>query len=397
MTALEGITILDLSYQGPGPFCTAILSDLGASVTRITPPASAGARQTTWESDQRQAAYSASNRNKKSILLNLKSEEGRRIFHRLAEKADVIVEGFRPGVVQRLSIDYETIAAINPRIVYCAVTGYGQDGPYAHLPGHDINYISFAGVLDLIGEPDRPPVIPLNLVADYGAGGMSAAIGILSAIVAREKTGRGQYVDISLTDTTISLLTQVLLDPYFMTGLAPGRGEHALSGAHPCYAIYRTKDGGYISLGCLEPWLWENLCREIGRQDFIPYNMTRSPVSEADGKWQEIRGFLTDMFLTATGDEWFRRMRDKNIPIGKVLSLKEVFADPQVLHRGMVMELDHPTEGKVRQVGIGIKLSDTPGEFRDFASPAGADTDETLAGLGYSEDRIKELRRDGVI
>ena len=397
MTALEGIEILDLSYQGPGPFCTAVLSDLGAGVTRITPPASAGARQATWEFDQRQAACSASNRNKKSILLNLKSEEGRRIFHRLAEKADVIVEGFRPGVVLRLGIDYQTIAAINPRIVYCSVTGYGQDGPYAHLPGHDINYISFAGLLDLIGERDGPPVIPLNLVADYGAGGMSAAIGILSAIVARGKTGRGQHIDISLTDTTISLLTQILLDPYFMTGLAPGRGEHALSGAHPCYSIYRTKGGGYITLGCLEPWLWENLCREIGREDFIPYDMTRSPVSEADRKWQEILVFLADLFLTGTRDEWFTRMRDKNIPIGKVLSLKEVFADPQVLHRRMLLELDHPTEGKVRQVGIGIKLSDTPGEFRNFASPTGADTDDTLKGLGYSEDRIKGLRRDGVI
>jgi len=330
-------------------------------------------------------------------MLNLKSDDGRRIFHQLATEADVIVEGFRPGVVQRLGIDYDTISAINPGIVYCSVTGYGQDGPYAQLPGHDVNYISFAGVLDVIGERDRPPVIPLNLVADYGAGGMSAAIGILSAIIAREKTGRGQYVDISLTDTTISLLTQIVLDPYFMTGVAPGRGGHFLSGAHPCYAIYRTKDGGYISLGCLEPWLWENLCREIGREDFIPYNMTRNPVAAEDAKWQEIRDFLTRLFLTKTRDEWFEQMKDKNIPIGKVLSLKEVFADPQVLHRGMVMELDHPTEGKVRQAGTGIKLSDTPGEFRDFASPTGADTEEALKGLGYSEEKISELRRDGVI
>jgi len=397
MTALEGIAILDLSYQGPGPFCTAILGDLGADVTRISPPPSAGARQTTQDTDQRQAAYSASNRNKKSIMLNLKPDDGRRIFHQLATEADVIVEGFRPGVVQRLGIDYDTISAINPGIVYCSVTGYGQDGPYAQLPGHDVNYISFAGVLDVIGERDRPPVIPLNLVADYGAGGMSAAIGILSAIIAREKTGRGQYVDISLTDTTISLLTQIVLDPYFMTGVAPGRGGHFLSGAHPCYAIYRTKDGGYISLGCLEPWLWENLCREIGREDFIPYNMTRNPVAAEDAKWQEIRDFLTRLFLTKTRDEWFEQMKDKNIPIGKVLSLKEVFADPQVLHRGMVMELDHPTEGKVRQAGTGIKLSDTPCKFRDFASPTGADTEEALKGLGYSEEKISELRRDGVI
>ncbi|MFU8796198.1 MAG: CaiB/BaiF CoA transferase family protein [Dehalococcoidia bacterium] len=397
MTALEGITILDLSYQGPGPFCTAILGDLGASVTRVSPPPTAGARQATREADRRQAAYSASNRNKKSILLNLKSEEGRSIFHRLAEKADVVVEGFRPGVARRLGIDYETISAINPRIVYCSVTGYGQDGPYARLPGHDVNYISFAGVLDLIGERDGSPIIPLNLVADYGAGGMSAAIGILSAIIALGRTGRGQYIDISLTDTTISLLTQILLDRYFSTGNAPGRGEHMLSGAHPCYSIYRTKDGGYMSLGCLEPWLWENLCREIGREDFIPYNMTRTPDASEETKWQEMRDYLGELFLTETRDEWFERMKDKNIPIGKVLSLKEVFADPQVLHRRMVMELEHPEEGKVKQVGIGIKLSDTPGAFRDFASPVGRDTDETLKRLGYSVEKIEELRRDGVI
>jgi crotonobetainyl-CoA:carnitine CoA-transferase CaiB-like acyl-CoA transferase len=365
-------------------------------VTRITPPPATGARQTMWEMGSREAAYSASNRNKKSIELNLKSDEGRRIFHQLAARTDVIVEGFRPGVTERLGIDYETIAGINPRVIYCSVTGYGQDGPYRDLPGHDINYISIAGVLDLIGERDRAPVIPLNLIADYGAGGMSAAIGILSAIISRERTGKGQYVDISLTDTTISLLTQVL-DRYFLTGAYPGRGEHLLGGAHPCYAIYRTKDGGYISLGCLEPWLWESLCREIGREDFIPYNMTRAIVPEEEGRWQEIRDCLGEVFLTGTRDEWFARLSKRNVPVGKVLSLSEVFADPQVLHRRMVMELEHSSEGKVKQVGFGIKLSETPCEFRSFASVTGEDTDDTLRDLGYSAGEIEELRRKGVI
>jgi len=397
MIALEGIEILDLSYQGPGPFCTTILSDLGANVTRITPPPSAGARQVIREMSTKQAAYSASNRNKKSILLNLRCEEGRRIFHQLAARTDVVVEGFRPGVAQRLGIDYETIAKINSKVIYCSVTGYGQDGPYRKLPGHDVNYISFAGVLGMIGESGRQPVIPLNLIADYGAGGMSAVIGILSAIIAREKTGRGQYVDISLTDTVISLLTQVILDPYFATGLAPQRGEHYLSGAYPSYSIYQTKDGRFISLGCLEPWLWANLCREIGKEEFIPYNVTRPLVQEEKEKWQEIRDYLINFFLTKTRDEWFEQMKDKDIPIGKILSLEEVFADPQVLHRQMVMELDHPTEGKIRQVGIGIKLSDTPGKFRNFASLTGEDTDETLKRLGYSTEKIDELRQAGVV
>ena len=397
MIALEDIEILDLSYQGPGPFCTTILSDLGANVTRISPPPNAGARQVVREMSPRQAAYSASNRNKKSVLLNLKCEEGRYIFHQLAAGADVIVEGFRPGVVQRLGIDCNTIGKINPRVIYCSVTGYGQDGPYRELPGHDINYISFAGVLNMIGERDRPPVIPLNLIADYGAGGMSAAIGILSAIIAREKTGRGQYVDISLTDAVISLLTQILLDSYFATGVALQRGEHYLSGAYPSYAIYQTKDGGFISLGCLEPWLWESLCREIGREEFIPYNVTRPFVPEEKGKWQEIREYMRQLFLTKTRDEWFKQMKNKNIPIGKVLSLEEVFTNPQVLHRQMVMELEHPNEGKVKQVGIAIKLSDTPGKFRSFASLLGEDTDNVLRMLGYSAEKINELRQAGVI
>jgi len=395
MIALEGIKILDLSYQGPGPFCTMVLGDLGAEITRIGPPPAAGARQIAREVGTREAAYSASNRNKKSILINLRSDEGRSIFYQLAGKVDVIVEGFRPGVAQRLGIDYPTIAKINPKVVYCSITGYGQDGPYRELPGHDLNYISFAGALNLIGEADRPPVIPLNLVADYGAGGMSAVIGILSALIARDKTGRGQYVDISLTDTVISLLTQVVLDPYFITGVATKRGEHGLSGAYPYYNVYQTKDGKYISFGCLEPWLWESLCREIGREDFVPYNMTRFQTEKE--KWEEITTYLKELFLTKTQDEWFEQMKTKNIPIGKVLSLEEVFTDPQVLQRQMVMELEHPTEGKVKQVGIAIKLSDTPGKFRSFASLTGEQTDEALKALGYSEQKIEELRQTGVV
>ena len=399
MLALEGVKMLDLSYQGPGPFCTMILGDLGAEITRIGPPAAAGARQVAREVGTREAAYSASNRNKKSILLNLRSEEGRSIFQQLAKEMDVIVEGFRPGVAQRLGVDYETISKINPRIIYCSITGYGQDGPYRDLPGHDLNYISFAGALNYIGEADRKPVIPLNLIADYGAGGMSAVIGILSALNARNNTGRGQYVDISLTDTVISLMAQVLLDPYFMTGVAPKRGEHVLGGAYPYYNIYQTKDGKYITFGSLEPWLWESLCKEIGKEEFIPYNMTRMrlPGQTEDKKWEEISSYMTQLFLTKTSDEWFEQMKTKNIPIGKVLSLDEVFNDPQVLHRQMVMELEHPTKGKVKQVGIGIKLSDTPCKFSSFAPLTGEDTDEVLKGLGYSEQRINELCQVGIV
>jgi len=397
--ALEGIKVLDLTWQGPGPFCTMILGDLGADIIKVGPPAGAEARQTARSGGWRQIAHDAVNRNKRSVLLNLKSEAGRKVFQQLAEDADVIVEGFRPGVAKRLGIDYETISRINPRIVYCSITGYGQDGPYSDLPGHDINYISFAGALNLIGEANRPPVVPLNIVADYGAGGKDAVIGITGALLARNKTGRGQYIDISLTDSVISLMTETVLDNYFATGTSIKRGEHDLGGAYPYYAIYQTGDGKFITIGCLEPWLWANLCRAIGKEEFIPFSVIRDrrPKSADDQKTREVRDYLKQLFLTKTQDEWFEFFRTKDVPVGKVYSLDEVFADPQVQHRWMVTELEHPIEGKVRQVGIAIKLSDTPGKVRSFSPLPGQHTDEILIGLGYSKDTIQEWRQEGVV
>jgi crotonobetainyl-CoA:carnitine CoA-transferase CaiB-like acyl-CoA transferase len=376
-----------------------ILGDLGADIIKVGPPAEAEARQTVRGEGQREIAHQAVNRNKKSILLNLKPEAGQTIFQQLAEGTDVIVEGFRPGVTKRLGIDYETISKMNPRIVYCSVTGYGQDGPYCDLPGHDINYISFAGALNLIGEANRPPVVPLNIIADYGAGGKDAVIGIISALLARNQTGRGQYIDISLTDSVISLMTEPVLDIYFATGTSIKRGEHDLGGAYPYYSIYQTKDRKFITIGCLEPWLWANLCRAIGKEEFIPFSIIRDryPRSADDQKVKEIHDYLKQLFLTRTRDEWFDFLRTKDVPVGKVYSLDEVFADPQVQHRRMVMEMEHPTEGKVRQVGIAIKLSDTPGKVRSFPPVLGQHTDEILSGLGYSQQKIAELRREGVV
>ncbi len=395
MLALEGIRILDLSAGYPGAFGTQILGDLGAEVINIE--GRPGARLMQAE-EKRAAAYQAVNRNKKSIVLNLRSEEARHIFYQLAEKADVIVDPFRPGVTKRLGIDYQTINKINPRIIYCAMTGYGQDGPYCNLPGHDINYISIAGVLDLIGEADGRPVIPLNLVADLGGAALYATIGILTALIARGKTGKGQYIDISYTDGVISLLTS-MAENYFRSNIVPKRGETTLGGAYPYYGVYETKDGKFITIGCLEPWLWENLCREIVREDFIPFcwqpdHLLHKPEGE---KWQEISSFLKQLFLTKTRDEWFELLSQKDIPISKVYSLDEVFSDPQVLHRNMVVELEHPTEGKVKQVGIAIKLSDTPGKVRSLPPLLGEHTEEILTGLGYNKQRINELRQEGII
>jgi len=404
MQALEDVKILDLTRVGPGPFCTMILGDLGAEVIKVEAPSAVGTRQAgafhspVGEQGRREAAYQSVDRNKKSIGLNLKSEEGLNIFYQLAEKADVIVEGFRPGVAKRLDIDYETISKINPRIVYCSITGYGQDGPYSGILGHDINYISTGGALNLIGEAGRKPAIPLNLLGDRAGGAMNAVIGILSALIARTKTGRGQYIDIAIVDSVISLLVWPSIN-YFYYGVVPERGKTTDGGAYPYYNIYKTKDGKYISIGCIEPWLWENLCREIGKEEFIPFHfkpehLVYSPEGE---KWQEILSYLKQLFLTKTRDEWFELLRQKDIAVAKVCSLDEVFADPQALHRGMVIEVDDSAEGKVKQVGIAIKLSETPGKVRSLSPTLGEHTDEVLNGLGYDNQGINKLHQKGII
>jgi crotonobetainyl-CoA:carnitine CoA-transferase CaiB-like acyl-CoA transferase len=298
MLALKGINILDLlpTRVYPGAFSTWILGDLGAEVINIEPPPEARAQVAktimalTDEEERKRAAYDPINRNKKSVALNLKTEEGRHIFYQLAEKADIIVEGFRPGVVKRLGVDYETIAKINPKIIYCSMSGYGQDGPYHDLPGHDINYVAMGGALNLIGDREGKPVIPLNLVGDIAGATLHATVGILTALIARGKTGKGQHIDISYTDSVISLVSIMLSRDYFQNEIIPKRGESCLSGAYPYYSIYETKDGRFVTIGCVEPWLWENLCRVIGREDFIPFYIEHEHFYQPpeNRKWEEI-------------------------------------------------------------------------------------------------------------
>ena len=393
---LAGIKILDLSAGYPGAFGTWILGDLGAEVTNIEAPPGPRTRQV--KTTKRESLYQITNRNKRSITLNLKSEKARHIFYRLAEESDVIVEGFRPRVVKRLGVDYPTISKINPRIIYCSMSGYGQDGPYSNLPGHDINYLSIGGALNLIGEKNGQPVIPLNLVADYSGAALYATVGILTALIARNKTGKGQHIDIAYTDGVVSLLA-TFAEIYFRDNIIFKRGETAIGGGYPYYNTYETKDGKFITIGCMEPWLWENLCREIGREDFIPYY--REPehyfTSPKDEKWAEITFELKQIFSTKTRDEWFDILSKQDVPAGKVYSLDEVFTDPQVLHRKMIIEVDHPEEGKIKQVGIAIKLSDTPGKVRRLPPTVGEHTEEILTEIGYTQQTIDELRQEGAI
>ncbi|MSQ27792.1 MAG: CoA transferase, partial [Dehalococcoidia bacterium] len=254
MQALENLAVLDLTRIGPGPLCTMLLGDMGADVLRVQAPEQVSQQSRLHrldaEEDQRSLAYYAMGRNKRSLALDLKNPDARSIFHQLARTADVVIEGFRPGVVKRLGVGYEQLRELNPRLVYCSLSGYGQTGPYAGIPGHDINYIAMAGALSLFGGADGRPAIPLNLVADYGGGAMMAAFGILCALRARDLTGAGQQVDISMMDGVLHLLTREW-SSHLETGEAPQRGQHRLGGGRWEYNVYECSDGRWISVVAL--------------------------------------------------------------------------------------------------------------------------------------------------
>jgi alpha-methylacyl-CoA racemase len=399
--ALEGITVLELSRVSPGAFCTMLLGDMGAEVLKIeTPPtAQTAAGSGVSATDAEQAAYSYVNRNKRSIGVNLKAAAGQQILQQLAANADVLVEGFRPGVMQRLGADYATLSQINPRLVYCSLSGFGQDGPYRDLPAHDLNYLAISGVLNLIGTAHEPPAIPLNLIADYGGAAMHGVVGILLALYARHHTGRGQHVDVAYLDTTIALLAATpLMQHVFADGTIPQRGHGPYTGQYAFYTTYETQDGKLLSVGCSEPWLWENLCQALERPEFVPYcrrpeHLWRAPNAEETA----VRNALQTIFRQRTRAAWMAFLGDKNVCIGPVNTIAEVFADPQVQHRQMLLEHRSDTLGRVRQAGIALKLSDTPGRVRQLGPTLGQHTDTVLAALGYGPEDITRLRSSGVV
>jgi len=385
---LEGIRVLDLTRQAPGPYCTMLLGDLGADVIIVEEAPGAGRRMEIGMSERTQAFW-ALNRNKRSVGLNLKEPRAQDAFLKMAERADVVIEGFRPGVIKRLGVDYEAVRARNPRIIYCSLSGYGQSGPYAGLVGHDINYIGIGGALGMIGTPGSPPAIPMNIIADFAGGGLYAAFSILAAVIAREKTGRGQYVDIAMSDGVTSLLA-FPASQYFAAGLVPKPGVEMLNGGAPYYSVYECSDGKWLSIGCIEPWFWSELCKALDCEDYIPNQMNRE-------KHPEIFDYLRRRFKEKTRDEWFEALRQRDICVGPVYALHEVFEDPQVQARGMVIEIDHPEFGPVKQVGVGPKFSGTPGVVRTTAPKRGEHTADLLSEAGYSDAEIEEMRTANVV
>ena len=397
---LDGIRVLELNRVAPGSYCTMMLGDMGAEVIRVeTPGASPGAKHNAAKEDDIWVLSDYNNRNKKSLALNLKDPRAQEILQALAAEIDVIVEGFRPGVTQRLGADYETLSAINPRLIYCSLSGFGQDGPYRDKAAHDLNYLAIAGVLNQIGAPGTPPPIPLNVIGDYAGATMHGVIGVLLALLARQQTGRGQHVDVSYMDASFALLAAVPgIRNFFVGGPEPLRGNNVFSGDYAYYSVYRTADQKWLSVGCMEPWLWENFCDAIERADLKRHKMqTDDFQTPATGEQQQVRDEVAAVLATRDRDVWVKHFESFDVCVGEVNSLPEAMADAHLQARDMVLPVDDPRLANAVQPGIPIKLSETPGSIRSCPPQTGADTDELLLGLGKTQAEITSLRDSGVI
>jgi crotonobetainyl-CoA:carnitine CoA-transferase CaiB-like acyl-CoA transferase len=403
MLPLEGIRILDMTRYLPGPFCTMTLGDMGADIIKIEDAVRQGVDYASvfpdlfknLDKDKREDliyAYQFINRNKRSLRLNLKSDEGRQIFYELVKKADIVVFESRPGVSKRLGLDYEKLKKINARLIQCEISTFGQTGPYSNVPAHDPNCLGLAGVLGIMGTPDGRYVLPGVPIGDFGGGGMQAIIGILLALQARERTGRGQFIDISMYSGLLNWFAIRWGQTYFLTG----KSQH--SGERPPH-VYQTKDGKHIVISPPEPWMWERFCRGLGIEEYIPDREIALMGPASDPKCKEVCSRIAEKFLTKNRDEWFRLLAfDADTCVSPVYdNFEEVFSDPQAQHLQMMMEVEHPALGKVKQVGIPIKLSDTPGKIRLLPPKPGQHTDEILKQLGYDEPKIKAWKEDGII
>jgi alpha-methylacyl-CoA racemase len=387
---LEGMKVLDLTRLLPGGYCTMLFADLGADVLKIEEPGKGD--YIRWMDPFKgghSSGHLALNRGKRSMTLNLKNEGGREVLLRLVRDADVVLESFRPGVMDRLGVGYERLAQENPGIVYCAITGYGQDGPYKDRAGHDANYLGYAGVLGIMGPREGDPSIVGVQIADVGGGGMMAAVGILAAMQDRARTGRGRFIDISMMDGAMSWLG-VHAAGYFIDGVPPKRGQMRLSGLLACYRVYRCADGKYVTVGALEPQFWAALCKALGVPELAERQM--APPEEQDALGEQIQEIL----LRRTRDEWVRELADLDACFGPVNDFAEAFADPQVVARGMRAEV--PTsEGPAGVVANPIKMV---GEEQPPLGPApgfGEHTDEALRSAGYSDSEIAALREAGAV
>jgi len=391
---LSDVRVLDLTRLLPGGFCSLLLADLGAEVLKVedtgmgdyirwAPPYYGDEDQQ--ELGTRSSLYLALNRGKRSVRLDLKSEAGREALLRLVEQYDVVLDGFRPGVLDRLGVGYERMREANPAIVFCAITGYGQDGPYAQRAGHDMNYLGLVGLLGLTGAKDGPPVQSGGQIADLGGGALMAAFGVMAALHERRRSGEGQMVDISMADGALSWLALVA-GRYFCDGEAPQRGEQQLAGGLLCYFPYEAADG-WVTCGALEPKFWAAFCNGVERPDLIEVQF-EAPGSDA---WSKV----AEVFRSRTRDEWLAFNDEHDCCIEPVLDVGEALDSELVRARQMVTAIEQPGLGMVRQLGVPVKMSRTPGDPTRPAPAFGEHTDEVLSEAGYSDEEIAAMKESG--
>lgn len=377
--ALAGVRVLDLSRLLPGPYCSMILADHGAEVIAI--------ENRKFQDDG--LFFEQLYRNKRHMSLNLKNPKGKEVFLRLVEEADVVLEGFRPGAVDRLGVDYETLKKINPALIYCSISGYGQTGPKRYQAGHDVNYLSTAGVLNLIGEELGAPTIPAVQIADILGGAMQAAVGILMALYSRERSGQGQYIDISMTEGVLGLLT---LPQFFQqsAGEEPVRSATTLSHKFACYNTYRTLDHRYVAIGAVENRFWQRLCDHLGRPEYAPLQYEQE-------HRLELINWLRETFAQKTLVQWDAELSDLDVCFSAVATIDEVLDSPLFRERRMV-HLYPGQNGKLCQsFASPVKLSETPAQIRSSPAAFGQHTQEILRELGYSNTMIDEFSETGVV
>ena len=373
---LQGIRILDLTRLLPGPLGTMLMADMGADVIKIEDPnAPDYVRMFPPFVGGESVNYLAYNRSKRSMLLDYKSEEGRKIFFELLKTADVVVEQFRPQFLDKLGIGYEAAKAVNPKIIYVSVTGYGQTGPYAHLAGHDLNYISYAGILGITGNPDEAPMIPGVQLADIAGGSYMSVIATLAALHARTQTGVGQHVDVSMTDAVMPLLS-VSYASYSATLQAQIRGTLPLSGGMPNYGVYVCQDKKYIALGTLEPKFWSKFCDLTNKSDWKMFM-----VPQNTEQLQSFKNLIGGLFLEKNQSEWVQFGFKNDLLISPIYGLEDLENDPHLLERQMIIETEHPTAGKLKSIGVPIKFSKTEAKPSWAAPLLGEDTEAILREL----------------
>jgi len=382
---LAGVRILDLTRLLPGAMATLHLADMGADVIKIEDTEAGDySRSMGRVRDGMSDSFRLLNRNKRAMRLDLKQPRGREAFLRLAQRADVVVESFRPGVVAKLGVGYDAVRAVNARVVYCSISGYGQDGPYAQRAGHDINYVGYAGIGDQIGTAESP-VIPNFQIADLLGGALVPAMGILAALVDARSSGKGRYVDVAMTDAALAHAIFPLLG-FLESGKAPARGTGMLDGGLPCYNLYRTKDGRFMAVGALERKFWATLCDILGcpelKEKHIVYGADAEPV----------KARLTKIFASRTQREWTEVFAGADCCVSPVLGMDEALENGQLRARGMIVD-----DGGVKQFALPLKLSEFEFGVERKAPGVGEHTDEILREAGYSNAEIGELRKDGVI